>query len=131
VLKPLGQLFLTAPMAHAEHQVPYDFFRYTSFGLRSLCQRAGFAEITIKPFGGLFMRWAYELSYVIALFPNSGLFHGKPHLWGIMLFPFKLLTLGLIRLLQPVLLSLDHFDRRKEFPFGWSLVAVKSINHVQ
>jgi SAM-dependent methyltransferase len=31
VLKPSGRLFLTAPMSHMEHQVPYDFFRYTSF----------------------------------------------------------------------------------------------------
>jgi ubiquinone/menaquinone biosynthesis C-methylase UbiE len=30
VLKVGGKLYLTAPMAHVEHQTPYDFFRYTS-----------------------------------------------------------------------------------------------------
>src|SRR5262245_40469135 len=36
VLKPGAQLYLTVPMAQSEHQVPYDFFRYTSYGLRSI-----------------------------------------------------------------------------------------------
>jgi SAM-dependent methyltransferase len=40
VLEPGGKLFLTVPLAHPEHQVPYDFFRHTSFGLRSICAGA-------------------------------------------------------------------------------------------
>ena len=33
VLKPGGTLWLTAPLFYAEHERPYDFFRYTPFGL--------------------------------------------------------------------------------------------------
>ena len=61
VLKPGGLLFITVPMAQNEHQVPYDFFRYTSFGVRSICEHAGFVVIEVLPFGGFFTRWAYEL----------------------------------------------------------------------
>ena len=31
VLKPGGRIFLSAPLFFAEHQKPYDFFRYTLF----------------------------------------------------------------------------------------------------
>lgn len=48
VLKPGGALYLTAPMAHCEHQQPFDFFRYTSFGLRSILTHAGFPEANIN-----------------------------------------------------------------------------------
>lgn len=49
-LRPGGVLYITVPMAQAEHQIPYDFFRYTSYGLRSICAHAGFDEIEVKPF---------------------------------------------------------------------------------
>jgi SAM-dependent methyltransferase len=42
VLKPGGTLWLTAPLFYAEHERPYDFFRYTQFGLRRLLESAGF-----------------------------------------------------------------------------------------
>ena len=42
VLKPGGTLWLTAPLFYAEHEKPYDFFRYTQFGLRHLLEGAGF-----------------------------------------------------------------------------------------
>ncbi len=51
VLKSGRILFLTVPIAHAEHQVPYDFFRYTSYGLKRIYTEAGFKNITITPFG--------------------------------------------------------------------------------
>jgi len=42
VLRPGGQLLLATPLAWDEHSQPYDFARYSSFGLRDLVQRAGF-----------------------------------------------------------------------------------------
>lgn len=36
VLKPGGALVMTAPFVWEEHEQPYDFFRYTEFGLRHL-----------------------------------------------------------------------------------------------
>ena len=40
VLKPGGTLWLSAPLFYAEHERPYDFFRYTRFGLRQLLEGA-------------------------------------------------------------------------------------------
>ena len=42
VLKPGGQLLLTIPFVWDEHEQPYDFARYSSFGLRALLERHGF-----------------------------------------------------------------------------------------
>ncbi|MCS6848834.1 MAG: class I SAM-dependent methyltransferase [Anaerolineae bacterium] len=124
ILKPGGKLFLTAPMAHMEHQAPYDFFRYTSYGLRSLAQRAGFApeNIAVTPLGGMFTRWAYELPNMLSLFPSANL---PPLQKGLV----RLLKAGLLVLILPMqllLLALDFLDRRREYPFGWSMIAIKA-----
>jgi SAM-dependent methyltransferase len=45
VLKPKGLLLLTVPFVWDEHEQPYDYARYSSFGLFALLQNSGF---TIK-----------------------------------------------------------------------------------
>lgn len=125
VLKPGGKLYMTVPMAHPEHQTPYDFFRYTSYGLVSICKHAGFHDIKITPFGGLWVRWAYELPRGLSIFPSDGLHEKKPNNLGIALLPAKVVALSLVRLLQIVFLWLDRFDKKKNDPFGWACVATK------
>jgi SAM-dependent methyltransferase len=41
VMKPGGRLLLTVPFVWDEHEQPYDYARYTSFGLRALLERPG------------------------------------------------------------------------------------------
>jgi SAM-dependent methyltransferase len=47
-LRPGGQLLLTVPFVWDEHEQPFDYARYSSFGLASLLQRHGFAIIEQK-----------------------------------------------------------------------------------
>lgn len=42
VLKPGGLMLFTCPFAFCEHEVPNDFARYSSYGLRHLLQQNGF-----------------------------------------------------------------------------------------
>lgn len=42
VLKPGGKLLLTVPFVWDEHEQPYDFARYSSFGLIALLEKNGF-----------------------------------------------------------------------------------------
>lgn len=125
VLKSGGSLYLTVPMAQSEHQIPYDFFRYTSYGLESICKHAGFHDIKIVPFGDLWVRWAYELPRALSIFPSAGLRRKKPNVLGIALLPLKIITPWLIRLLQVMFLWLDKFDDKKNDPFGWACEAKK------
>lgn len=43
VLKEGGEVFLTVPFVWDEHEQPYDYARYTSFGLKALFENNGFA----------------------------------------------------------------------------------------
>ena len=47
VLKPSGYAYITVPMMFGEHEIPYDFRRYTSFGLKKLLSNS-FEEIWFK-----------------------------------------------------------------------------------
>ncbi len=42
VLRPGGVLLLTVPFVWDEHEQPYDFARYSSFGLKAMISRNGF-----------------------------------------------------------------------------------------
>ncbi|MES2696142.1 MAG: class I SAM-dependent methyltransferase [Verrucomicrobiota bacterium] len=45
VLRPGGTLVLAVPFMWDEHEQPYDFGRYSSFGLKALLERSGFEVI--------------------------------------------------------------------------------------
>lgn len=45
VLKPHGLLLLTVPFVWDEHEQPWDYARYSSFGLKSLLENNGFEVI--------------------------------------------------------------------------------------
>lgn len=46
VLKPGGKLLLTVPFVWDEHEQPYDYARYSSFGLSALLDKNGFKIIS-------------------------------------------------------------------------------------
>jgi SAM-dependent methyltransferase len=46
VLKPGGHLLVTVPFVWDEHEVPYDFGRYTSFGIAHMLKKAGFELVS-------------------------------------------------------------------------------------
>ena len=52
VLKPGGKLWLSAPLYYPEHEQPFDYFRYTQFGMRHLFTAAGFEVQDIDWVGG-------------------------------------------------------------------------------
>ncbi len=48
ILKKGGELFMLVPLYWEEHEQPYDFFRFTRYGIEVLLKNAGFKEIIIK-----------------------------------------------------------------------------------
>jgi SAM-dependent methyltransferase len=54
VMKPGGLLLLTCPFFWQEHEQPYDYARYTSFGLKHLLQRHGFEVVNYEKTGSYF-----------------------------------------------------------------------------
>ncbi|MBX2964259.1 MAG: methyltransferase domain-containing protein [Cyclobacteriaceae bacterium] len=47
VIKPHGKLLITIPFAIHEHETPYDYARYTSFGITDLLEKNGFEVIRV------------------------------------------------------------------------------------
>lgn len=47
VLRPGGLLLVSVPFAWDEHEAPYDFARYTSFGLVHVLQAGGFEVVEV------------------------------------------------------------------------------------
>ncbi len=55
VLKNGGEAFLLAPFITIGHQAPYDFFRYTEFGLKYLFKKTGLELVSLDRSNSDFM----------------------------------------------------------------------------
>lgn len=66
ILKPGGRLFLFAPCVYLEHQQPYDYGRYTRYGLQNMCLQNGLEVVSLKPANSLLhtavtlLKWARD-----------------------------------------------------------------------
>jgi len=116
ILKPGGRLFLYAPLISDEHQVPYDFFRYTSYGIKYLCQESRLKVVSLEPSNG-------PLETVINLVPPA-LSQVKSRNIFILAILYFLKALFKF-LLVPLFQRLDIYSTRRTFPFCWLLVAEK------
>jgi len=48
VLKPGGRILYTGPFWYEEHEQPYDFYRYTQFGVRQVFGQAGLEVVDLR-----------------------------------------------------------------------------------
>jgi len=48
ILRTGGLAVVTVPFLAAEHEVPHDYLRFTSFGIAALLERCGFEAVTVK-----------------------------------------------------------------------------------
>lgn len=74
ILKPGGRLFYSAPLFFHEHETPYDFFRYTQFGVRHIFESAGFRVPEVKWLEGYLGSVSYEfrrMSKSLPLWPRA------------------------------------------------------------
>lgn len=65
ILKPSGIVLISVPHLSRLHDIPRDYFRFTSYGLTHLLQLAGFEIIDIKTKGGIFCFLGHQLSIII------------------------------------------------------------------
>lgn len=69
VLKPGGVIFYTAPFMYQEHEQPYDYYRYTQFGVRHLFTKAQFEVSEVRPLDGTLALVAHVLRYTARRLP--------------------------------------------------------------
>lgn len=68
LLKNDGIIILSGPMYWPHHEVPYDFFRFTKYGLEEVLKKNGFSVLEILPNGG---KWALWGLVTLQVFPKS------------------------------------------------------------
>lgn len=69
ILRDDGKLILQIPFMWGVHEEPYDFVRYTRYGLQNICRKAGFFNIEIfaqsGPWSTITLKICYQLQRVV------------------------------------------------------------------
>ena len=91
VLKKSSYILVTVPFVMEEHEIPYDFARYSSYGIKYLLEKHGFeivhAEKTTNYIETIFQMWnMYLVSHV---FPKNTILRNL--LTIVIIAPFNLL----------------------------------------
>jgi ubiquinone/menaquinone biosynthesis C-methylase UbiE len=121
VLKPGGHLFLTTPFSYQEHQQPYDFYRYTRYGLKHLIEQGGLEPCRIQPMGGYFMLLREQLSYF-----HAKQFYQKHTIANIISWlPRQAIKFWTLGCMPPILYALDRLDTEQIHTLGHVVHAQK------
>lgn len=103
ITKPGGTVLLTAPMVWPVHEAPYDFFRYTNYGMKYFFEEAGFTKVDIQPSNG----YLYTMCQLAQLYMRHPLF--RPLVWVLNLVGF----------------TAYKFEHNRNFALGQHVAAVK------
>jgi len=116
VLRPSGGFFLSVPFLASVHEPPYDFRRWTNYGLIDELERAGFEKIEVRRLGN----WHTTAASFIGLY----LAHCKMPWWTRYWLPRLVWALkNLIAKLDAVIETPDNMC------VGWFAVAYKPIDN--
>jgi SAM-dependent methyltransferase len=63
ILKPGGRMIVSVPFQWHVRESPYDYFRYTRYGLEYLLRGAGFVNINIEEVCRFWVTWVLKLNY--------------------------------------------------------------------
>jgi SAM-dependent methyltransferase len=112
-LKPGGRLLLIVPHEWEVHQPPYDYYRYTRYGIAYLLERSGLRADSVRPVGGYFRLLARRLLNGLQFFIGGSR-------WIVFLPAAALLV-------PPALLLplLDFLDKERNFTLGYICTATK------
>jgi SAM-dependent methyltransferase len=115
VLVPGGRFLLTAPFVIWQHEVPYDYARYTSFALTHLLKDAGFEPGAVVPLGASFSCSAAVLRHAVrqgAMRRPAGRIAGRVR--GVS-------AKALFAALEKAAPRLDRLDDSASLPLGWAI----------
>jgi SAM-dependent methyltransferase len=95
VLEPGGEIWASQPLYYEEHDIPFDFYRYTSFGLKYVFETAGFVDVKVEWLEGYFGTLSYQLAVAGRAMPRGGkLLTALSKLFGRMDLKRKVTTVG-------------------------------------
>lgn len=66
ILRPAGRITLTVPFQHKVHEAPWDYYRFTRYGLAYQLEKAGFRDVQVTSTTGFWSMWLVKLNYQLA-----------------------------------------------------------------
>jgi SAM-dependent methyltransferase len=118
ILKTGGKLFLTTHLCFEEHMIPYDYFRFTRYGLEFLGSDAELKLLHIAPHGGIF----HLLGLILVTLPIKLFIKRDSFMYYAYLTVFSVPIL----LINMLILLLDLIDREKAMTLNYECVFKKS-----
>ena len=109
ILKPGGNIILQVPWQWWIHESPFDFYRYTPYGLKYLLSKAGYTNINIEAQAGFFTMLVLKINYFSLRFIRG------PYV--LRLFIQNILNIFWF-VAQKIAPTLDHLDK------NWDLEAI-------
>lgn len=118
ILKPGGSIVFQVPFMWWVHEEPYDFYRYTRYGLQYMFEKAGFTDIIIYPTTGFWVMWTLKFNY-----QSTRLIRGPWLISKVML----LLMRSIWRINQHIAPWLDRHWAAEGETAGYFVTATKSL----
>lgn len=120
VLRRPSRIILTIPQTNEIDAAPHEYYRFTSFGISSLLEKAGFEVIALEQRGGLFSTLGQQITrYFIdrlRLYDRN---------------TFGRLAKLFLGVLGRAVIALDRLDRsnaNRKHAIGWCVVAGKTAS---
>jgi len=117
LLKNDGILFITIPWQWRIHEAPYDYFRYTPYGIKRLLEDAGFSIESIESDSGFFTMLTMKINYFSTRFIRG------PKVFKILTKAIFLPFWYLSQIISPII---DRLDKHPEYETsGYIVIARK------
>lgn len=71
-LKRGGKIYVSVPFQWHEHEIPWDYYRFTRYGLKNLFEKSGFISIEITEKSGFWVMWILKLNYQLLSLIKGG-----------------------------------------------------------
>jgi SAM-dependent methyltransferase len=116
ILMPGGQLHMTTPFVWELHELPFDYFRYTPWGLERVMRDAGFAGVDIGPRNDAFSTLAQmmtDIGSTIGAYPD-----GRD--------PERAAAIADLRATGERIARFAPLDVRRAFPLGYRATGLKA-----
>lgn len=113
-LQPGGKMIVTCPLWYEEHEKPYDFYRYTQFGLRHMFEKAGFVVDELRWLDGYMASVKHQFCLMKKHLPRRPSDFG-----GGLQGAVSAATFAVFRLfLSPLMRAANAADRRQRYTAG-------------
>ena len=120
ILKKDGNLIVSTIQSYPLHDEPYDFYRYTKYGLKSLLERNGFRLLMVREDGNVFVQGFQGFNIYLMLILKNLIKNSFGKVFALMLTPI-FLTLTFISNL--ITYPLTYLDKHSNFRIIITVVA--------